>query len=315
MSLALWARAAMAGAAMADDEVGQSFPLGTRSENAQGLTITMRNQAGDRLIDKSLVAGGATAYLIDMQIGLFGGNYSRLRLGTSTHQSGTSSAGGPDLTGQFESNWELTLRHGGDEWAFNHTEFSPDSSEPYSWLTSSATVQARLKAARDALRNTNGGTVTLHDGSTGPPATPARQTFNLGARSLLNANFLLITVGERINANLVAGGGTAYVVDFGLIQNQGASREYSLLLGVYSGTTRQVGRDVDLTSQFEDTWEITITLGTTSWEFDHSQFTEGSDSPYTWKTTNSAVQQRLLTAFNALRSSTGGTVTLDNGVD
>lgn len=154
----------------------QTLPLGSRSLLANTATnkqvrIFIGSQNSDQLIDSDLVAGGATANLVQVVIQAASASGYALILQTSAtpNLSGAGGASsGPDLTDQFENNWEITFAQGTATWVFDHSEFSADPSEPYFWSTADAATRARLLAAFNGLRATQGGTVTLNDGLNPP---------------------------------------------------------------------------------------------------------------------------------------------------
>ena len=69
----------------------------------------------------------------------------------SVSTGGTTTDAGPDLKASFETGWRITIEIGNSSWVFNASDFTSDTSDPYSWFTTDATVRANVTAAAAAM--------------------------------------------------------------------------------------------------------------------------------------------------------------------
>ena len=108
------------------------------------------------------IARNRSTYLRLFQINAPTNNRYQILLRTSTTASGGSPGdAGPDLSADFEAGWQFIVTVGQSSWTFTHSDFSSDSSEPYTWSTSNATVQGQLTAARAAFSGADRNSASL----------------------------------------------------------------------------------------------------------------------------------------------------------
>ena len=109
-----------------------------------------------------------TAYLVFFWLASFGtnANQQNIVLRVSPVARGQGGETGPDLSDQFEGNWEITVKGK----TFTHDQFSSDTSEPYSWIgNSEGLTDAAITEFRnliDDLQDDTSVTLILNDGAT-----------------------------------------------------------------------------------------------------------------------------------------------------
>ena len=105
-----------------------------------------------------------------------------------------------------------------------------------------------------------------------------------------------------ITNNVINGGQTRRLFRCSLLANyentQTFAREYQILLDIKQGTADENNRD--LSAAFEAGWELSVRVGSSTWTFNHDDFTSDTTEPYQWLTTDTTARSNLLAAADAM---------------
>ena len=139
------------------------------------------------------------------------------------------------------------------------------------------------------------------------------QTFNLGSRHSSSSNIRSrwLRTGIRIDAAfLPAGVSERYLGEF-QVRSSGPTMIY-LAIGADAATAGfAVGED--LIAEFESTWEVELTIGSSTWQWDHSQaWQTDAVEPYSWETDDATLRDELVAAITA-SSTDDATLTIRAG--